>query len=680
MPKYTPKTLYEMYSQGFSGCLYEPEHMEKFMGELKYAYFSDADRSIRGSGKGKLSVPFRSVLRFDKLVYEERQTTGDCFVKGTQILMSDGSIKNIEDIKVGDEVITHKSRPKRVYELINKLPSEKEINHIYINKYKKTLSTTNDHKLLVFSDNGYEWIETRHLKEGDLLVLPKQDISNMDDLKLDLSKYISDLDYSSTESTIRVKNSKNTLPKFIKLSTDLMWLFGLYSAEGGIDGKNKERITFNLHIKETHLRDRIVYLLKEIFNAECTILNRLNNNVCCVRCCNIVVSRLFSYFVCGNQWSKSINREIINSSKYHKLSFLRGWSDGDGSVTTLRRRKLVGVSVSKTLIQNISEILISLQIQHTITNRKPRKQSKEAHQIDLYGDQVYKIYPELSILTKKQAKQNKLTCSLGLLAPITKIIKETYNNNVYCINVEEDHSFIANGIISHNCVSHGTRNAVDLTRAIEIHVNHEREAWIARGATEPIYGSRGHGGQGMSCSRAAEFVSNLGGFLVRKNYEGVIDLSKYNSSIGSRWGSIGVPEEVKKLAQKHQIKTVSNIRTVEEARDALANGYGINVCSGYGFSRTRDNKGIAKPSGSWGHSMAWTACDDTGKEPLFLVQNSWGKWNDGGHPDWGKIPDGSFLITSDVAAGMLRGGGSFAFSAFDGFPLQKLPNYGFDYL
>jgi hypothetical protein len=231
-----------------------------------------------------------------------------------------------------------------------------------------------------------------------------------------------------------------------------------------------------------------------------------------------------------------------------------------------------------------------------------------------------------------------------------------------------------------DCVSHGTRNAVDLTRAVEIHIGHEREAWIARGATEPIYGSRGHGGQGMSCSRAAEFVSNTGGFLVRKNYDGIIDLSKYNSSIGSRWGSVGVPEQVKKIAQKHQIKTVSNIRTIEEARDALANGYGVNVCSGYGFSRTRDDKGIAKPSGGWSHSMAWIACDDTGKEPLFLVQNSWGKWNDGGHPAWGKIPDGSFLITSDVAAGMLKAGGSFAFSAFDGFPLQKLPDYGFDYL
>jgi len=79
--------------------------------------------------------------------------------------------------------------------------------------------------------------------------------------------------------------------------------------------------------------------------------------------------------------------------------------------------------------------------------------------------------------------------------------------------------------------------------------------------------------------------------------------------------------------------------------------------------------------------MAWIACDDTGDEPAFLVQNSWGKWNDGGHPEWGTIPDGSFLIHADVAEGMLKQNGSYAFSNFDGFPVQKLPSYGFeDYL
>ena len=41
----------------------------------------------------------------------------NCFIAGTKIMMSDGSVKNIEDIKVGDEVITHKNRSRRVLEL-----------------------------------------------------------------------------------------------------------------------------------------------------------------------------------------------------------------------------------------------------------------------------------------------------------------------------------------------------------------------------------------------------------------------------------------------------------------------------------------------------------------------------------------------------------------------------------
>jgi hypothetical protein len=232
--------------------------------------------------------------------------------------------------------------------------------------------------------------------------------------------------------------------------------------------------------------------------------------------------------------------------------------------------------------------------------------------------------------------------------------------------------------VTGDCVSHGTRNACDVSRAVEIDVGGEREAWIARGATEAIYGSRGWSGEGMTGSKAAEFVSKIGGILVRQNYKGVVDLTKYNGMLGASWGGRGVPDAVLDLANDHQIKTTSLVRTVEEARDALANGYGIAVCSNYGFSNKRDSKGFARTSGSWGHCMAWIACDDTQGEPAFLVQNSWGKWNDGGHPSWGPIPDGSFLIHSDVAEAMLKQNGSYAFSSFNGFPLQKLPDYGFD--
>lgn len=220
-----------------------------------------------------------------------------------------------------------------------------------------------------------------------------------------------------------------------------------------------------------------------------------------------------------------------------------------------------------------------------------------------------------------------------------------------------------------DCVSHSTRNAIDVTRAVEIK-NGENEDWLARGATEAIYQSRGHSGQGMTCSGATRYVYENGGILVRKDY-GDVDLSVYNSGLGANHR---IPDSIYKTeAKKHQVKTVSNVRTVEEARDALANGYALSVCSGYGFSSRRDANGIAKRGSGWSHAMAWIACDDTRErlnETLFLVQNSWGMWNAG--PKAHGQPDGSFWIREQDARGMLAGGGAWVYSDVDGFPPRDI--------
>jgi len=221
-----------------------------------------------------------------------------------------------------------------------------------------------------------------------------------------------------------------------------------------------------------------------------------------------------------------------------------------------------------------------------------------------------------------------------------------------------------------DCVSHATRNAIDVTRAVEIDAQGENEEFVARGATEAIYQSRGHKGQGMTCSKAARYVHESGGLLVRKDY-GEVDLSEYDSNLGA---SHRIPDSIyEDEAQKHQVQTVSSVRTIEEARDALANGYAMSVCSGYGFSSRRDSHGIAKRGEGWNHAMAWIACDDTGErknETLFLIQNSWGVWNSG--PKALDQPDGSFWIREKDARGMLSGGGAWVFSNVDGFPARKV--------
>ena len=222
-----------------------------------------------------------------------------------------------------------------------------------------------------------------------------------------------------------------------------------------------------------------------------------------------------------------------------------------------------------------------------------------------------------------------------------------------------------------DCVSHSTRNSIDVTRSCEI-INGQREEFVARGATEGIYGSRGHGGEGMTCSGAARFVNKTGGLLIRQKY-GSIDLSSYQGRLAASWGRGGVPESLVKEAKKHQVRTISLINTVEQARDAIANGYCISVCSMAGFSSRRDKHGIASRSGSWAHAMAWVAMDDTHEiynETLFLVQNSWGLWNNG--PKRHDQPDGSFWIRERDAASMLAESGSWVFSDVDGFPPRKV--------
>lgn len=152
-----------------------------------------------------------------------------------------------------------------------------------------------------------------------------------------------------------------------------------------------------------------------------------------------------------------------------------------------------------------------------------------------------------------------------------------------------------------DCTSHGTRNAADLTRVAEIATG-ERESFIVRSATEPIYGARGHSGQGMSVVRAAKFVSSGAGILLRKKYDELdLDLSQYNARIGMNWGSRGVPDSVVQEAKKHSFETASLVTTIEEARDAIANGYALTVGSNYGYSSRRDKYGVARRTTNWNH-------------------------------------------------------------------------------
>jgi len=225
-----------------------------------------------------------------------------------------------------------------------------------------------------------------------------------------------------------------------------------------------------------------------------------------------------------------------------------------------------------------------------------------------------------------------------------------------------------------DCTSHGTRNAHDISRAVEIDVKGEPESWEARGATEPIYGNRGHSGAGMSPARATMWCHEYG-IMIRKDY-GFVDLSEYDSRIGARWGRSGPPTPVRETAAEHPCKYYARIRNVEELRDALAAGMGAHVGSQYGNDGKRDSNGVARWNASWNHDMCVGAADETGDDLYFLVINSWGIWNDGGHPEGGPIPGGAFLVPSRDMSRMIASGECWVVGDVTGYPARDLPDYG----
>jgi hypothetical protein len=97
-------------------------------------------------------------------------------------------------------------------------------------------------------------------------------------------------------------------------------------------------------------------------------------------------------------------------------------------------------------------------------------------------------------------------------------------------------------------------------------------------------------------------------------------------------------------------------KTVNTIKDLLFNGYGVVLMSNVGFPDSRDSTGLSYPDKIWYHTYSIIGYDDTKieyPECVYILANSFGDWNTGGHPSWGPLPAGSFLVTESHLKGMV---------------------------
>jgi len=223
-----------------------------------------------------------------------------------------------------------------------------------------------------------------------------------------------------------------------------------------------------------------------------------------------------------------------------------------------------------------------------------------------------------------------------------------------------------------SCVAFGTARAVEYTMLAEIVAGQPEEFRAV--ATEPIYGGSrvevGGGrirGDGSIGAWAAEWVKRWG-ILPRAQF-GAHNLTTYSESLCRQWGSSGVPNDLEPEARKHPIQAITKVTNWEQAKRALANTYGVAICSNQGFTMTRDGEGFARASGRWAHCMC-LAGYQTGRREGGRIDNSWGASTHTGPTGAGNPGPEGFWADADTIDKMLAYGDSWAFSGFQGFPAR----------
>lgn len=267
--------------------------------------------------------------------------------------------------------------------------------------------------------------------------------------------------------------------------------------------------------------------------------------------------------------------------------------------------------------------------------------------------------------------------SLGLAAKIlSKDICYTENTTVYCLEVENDHSFIANGFAVHNCVSFGAKNAIEYLICTEMLMKGDRETFKPifppyLYGTGRVFVGRGQiNGDGSLGSWMADAVVQYG--TIPSDVEGC---PAYSGSIAREWGARpGPPTKFVEIGKNHLVKSAAKINSWDELVTAICNGYPCTVASNQGFNMEPSRDGFHAPSGTWAHQMCIIGIDDESSDPYAVILNSWGDAHS-------RLKD--FETNEDLPIGVLRvrkrtiermidAEETFAYSNFDGFPDRQI--------
>lgn len=425
----------------------------------------------------------------------------NCLPAGTKIIIP-GGVKSIEDIRIGDSVLTHNGRYQKVintfkhdnadniYEIDiagNPKLTITEGHPIFAIKTQQCprdsskgelqgacLSMCEDrtkHERYTIPCNRYyekyepQFIKTNEIAVNDFAGFPiNNDINDIksfrisDYIKLDSTRYEINDDYISNKNgtIIKIKNK-------IMVNGDFMRFCGYYVAEGTISKHGDIHIAFNKTEKE-YVTD-VISLFKNVFGVKATAKENKYNG-CVVRVVSTPINKLLRLFFNHYAHNKHIPEFFMYLPHDKQKGFIKGYFRGDGHKSQNENAWEV-CSVSINLIIQIKQILLRFNITPAIgiptmeLNGDGGKwgiiHRHQLYTIAIRGDDIH-IMDSIMNKTSNIKHKHKINAfiSNGIAFYKIKNIKRIkVKNTVYNIEVANDNSYTAIQCCLHNSRAEG---------------------------------------------------------------------------------------------------------------------------------------------------------------------------------------------------------------------------------
>jgi len=437
---------------------------------------------------------------------------GLCLHPSSKVLMSDG-VKSIKDVQKGDFVMTNSGSLNKVLDTTNR----KVTSYIEVKtKYGYIVKATHEHPYYSLKNNKVEWRKISDLDIKDYLSIVKPNGGDKLSGEIDLLQYfplnhakeylyddkyiyhkygyspkdklwsissicekynctkkvvenaiayisnkkekVSERSYNLSEKLIldgfeKIKPLK--IKRYIKISDDLLYVFGWYLAEGSCE--NGKRLEFSMGIDEIEDANKIATIICKEFGIKEVIVRKMKTQ-CAVRVSNTALAIIFKELFGDCALNKRVPK-ILFDHKKSLMPMIDAYIKGDGHIS-LNSNLINFTTISTSLAFQIQSILASNSIFLSIREIEPRNFSIYKQYICTIAPCHLRRYMDLVAMDGKLDREGKrnskpyfIETNTHFFIPIISIKEIVEEVDVYDLCVENSHSFIANGIVCHNTYS-----------------------------------------------------------------------------------------------------------------------------------------------------------------------------------------------------------------------------------